>query len=254
MIGRIIALLLVAAGSLAAGDSGGVWLETAEQAVARVYAYTDFKELKDIKGGKAEEICRKIVVEEDDTPFLWKQVIGRYVWEVKLNNIYLDMPDWDPWLRQTKNGKNFTALVDVETGVLYRVYSKINYDDPDLAPEPPPESATVWGIAEHEVYAAFPSAPPAVALHEALNAASGSNPLAAKEVIAVCVMYSHLDQEAIPVWSITGRGIPDMGMLGGDDVPPYARKRMRTVVNAEDGKPLFMTNMPRVLPRPEDRK
>jgi len=93
-----------------------------------------------------------------------------------------------------------------------------------------------------------------VSLDEALDAACGSNPLAAKEIIAVCVMFSHLDQEPVPVWSITGRGIPDMGMLGGDEVPLYYKNRMRTIVNALDGKAWIMTNSPNVLPRPEDRK
>lgn len=243
-------LLLTMAGTSATAEK----LMTAEQAVKRVYEYTGFDELKDMSAEKAGSACRRITIIEDDTPFLYKEVIGRDVWEVRLDDIKLTMADWDENLQRSHNGKDLIALVDIETGVLYRVYSSLEYEDPDLAPEPPAESATVWQTLSRKVYTGFPQEPPAVSLREALNAACGSNPLEAKEIIAVCVLFSHQGAEPVPVWAITGRGIPASELAGDEDVPVYLRNRARTIVNAVDGKAWIVTNTPRVLLKPEDRK
>ena len=256
----LIALMLSSAAVLLLAGTGRLGqdcsIETAQQAVGQVYEYTGFEAIAEVSDSMAAEIARLEIVENDDTPFLYEYVNGRTVWKVKLDQIRLNLPRRSPEAIANQTPKNFEAWLDAETGQLLKIFSQIDGYDSTLAPEPPPESSTVELRCTGEVLVEYPEYSPSVCLVEALGNAAGSSPVLAKEILAVFVMWSYLDRPPRPVWSITGRGIPPMPLLGApvkDDTPIYTRNRRRTIVDATTGVFLLITDSPHVLLRPEDR-
>jgi len=253
------ALVLCSAAVCPAGADGqsdeGRSIETAQQAVRRAYEYTGFTEIKDLPPKAASEIAELITVESDETPFLSDSVVGCRAWQVWLNNVWLNSEKWDQAVVQQYNPKNFIVLLDSATGRLFKVYSKFDGHDPDLAPEPPADTAAVLMRMSGEEYVSFPADPPPVSFFTALGSAAGSNPLQAREIIAVYVLYSDTGNPTKPCWCITGRGIPPLDLFPNSSRwPAYMRNRMRSIVDATTGEFIGMTTSPPVMVRDEDRR
>jgi len=264
MVGRISAYvvwaaLVVCSAAVCPQDTNGQSddgrsIETARQAVRRAYEYTGFEEIAEVSDSAAE-IARLEIVENDDTPFLYEYVNGRTVWKVNLDQVRLKPPRRSPEAIANQTPKNFEAWLDAETGQLLKIFSKIDGYDSTLAPEPPTESAMVQLRHTKEAFTGFVTEPPPITLTQALDNAGGTSPLAAKELLAVCVMWSHRDKAPVPVWSITGRGVKPLRIGSGKESGPmYTRNRRRAVVDARTGELLYVSNLPHVLLRPEDRR
>jgi hypothetical protein len=224
--------------------------------VQRAYQYTGFEEIKSVPQTAAAEMASCMTLQEDNTPFLNDSVTGRTVWVTMLNDVRLTLPSWNQSWVETYNPKNFTAIVDSVTGRLFKIYSTSEVEDSNLAPEPPPDTAANMMKMMGEQYVGFPAQPPTVTFLEALDKACGSDPLRAKEILAVYVLYvnkfSDVAKQPRPVWCITGRGIEPLDFHTVDG-PLYMRNRRRTVVDAMTGKVLWITNQPSVMHREQDK-
>lgn len=233
--------------------ASGIAIQTPQMAVDRAFAYTGFKELKRISGAALGEQVQLMSVVADETPYLSDSIVGKRVWRVKMNKVFLDLSNCGRQFVENQQPKNYEAWIDSATGVMYKIFSEPVMNDPDLAPEPPADTATAMMRSSGDIYLGFPTKPPAVSFLEALNNAAGSNPLMAKEIIAWCVLISDSDGSSMPVWQIIGRGIPPFEIHPRPHLPMYHRNRQRSTVDATTGNLLSVSNNPHVLWREEDK-
>ena len=246
-----VAMLVLAGGAFSAElaeiDTSGA-VRTAEEAVERAYRYTGFQEIKSVPQTAAAGMASCMTLPEDNTPFLNDSVTGRPVWIVQLNDVRISSPNWlSSWIDRY-NPKSYTAVIDSATGRLFKIYSTAEVEDPDLAPEPPADIAAVKLKTTGEEYLGFPSQPPLVTFSQALAQASGSDPLRAKEILAVCVIESDKfvdGGEPRVVWCITGRGIEPLD-IHPTKAPLYMRNRRRTIIDATTGGLIGITTSPSV--------
>ena len=226
-------------------------ISTSDGAVARAMLYTGFDKQKVLAKSVLSVTTTLTVIEDDFTPFLSDSIIGKSVWKVVVEGVKLDFPSLRGLTQQPT--RTFEILIDSATGRCFGAYSYFDGHDPDMAPEPPSDTATTMLRGTTEIWHGFPTSPPHITLAQAIDKAVGSNPVQAKEIYATCVMWSHLGKPAKPVWSIIGRGIPPFGWGRGQALRPlYTRNRMRTVVDATTGDPIYVDNLPRVMMRPGD--
>jgi len=241
----ILAIVFIASAQVATAQP----ITTPVEAFNRAYLYTGFKEIKSVTPTAASAMasCERMI--RDDTPFLSDSTIGRPVWLVELRNVRIESTNWlSSWIDRY-NPKSFIAVIDSTSGRLLKIYSVPRVEDPDLAPEPPPDTAAVLMRSAGEQYLGFPSEPPKVTFSEAIGNAIGSDPLRAKEIIAVYVSYSYACQdggEPRPAWCITGRGIEPFD-LHPTTKPLYMRNRRRTIIDATTGKMIAITTDPPVM-------
>ena len=97
-------------------------IESAQEAVARAFEYTGFREIKDVSDSRADEIARLATAADSTTPYLSDTIDGLRVWEVRLDSVFLDLPGCHPDWVQKYNPKSFIALIDSATGRLLKVY------------------------------------------------------------------------------------------------------------------------------------
>jgi hypothetical protein len=224
-------------------------IDSPQAAVKRVFQYTGFKEIKDISREQAEQIAHMVTARDSTTPFLSKRIDGARAWEVKLDSVFLDFPTWNQEMVQRQNQKNFIALIDSASGLLLKIYSQLGYYDPDLAPEPLAAIAeNHWHGLSFGYFNSLPRTPLITALGEALT----SNPLKAKELLALHVIYRNL-QDTLSAWIILGRGVPPIPGDPRDDAPDYVKNRVITVVNDETGRLRAAFTAPPVELREEDK-
>ena len=190
-------------------------------------------------------------IASDNTPFLANIIVGRRVWKVKINDVALSLPSWVPSFAAKQRPRDYEVWIDSATGVLFRIESRSQVVDTDLAPEPPSDTATKMLKGCGEAWLGFPETIPPITFQEALNAAGAANPVEAREIVAWCVMFSLSGKPAIPTWQIIGRGIPPFEFHEHPERPLYKRNRMRSVVDAVTGKEIMFSNMPWVLDRGE---
>ncbi len=190
-------------------------------------------------------LARRFTVERDDTPFVWRELVGAAAWRVEFANVSLDIKAAaagakDPFQR------TFVVLMLEETGRVWSVRSIWPEPVADLKPEPPPDVAEAQMRPEKDVYVGLATENPRINFQDALgivlNNGVGS-PFQAKEIDAVYVMESERNSVPRPVWAITLRGIPPLP-VSDPSIPVWQRNRMRNVVNANTGKLLFATNSP----------
>lgn len=192
--------------------------------------------------------AQRVTVDSDDTPFLAKQLIGIYAWQVTFENVSLQLKSaikgfQDPYTRK------FIVLIREDTGQLWSVKSFFHENVPDLKPEPSAQAAEAQLRPEKEIYTGLPPENPQITFLEALDIVltqgSGS-PFLAKEIHAVYVMESEMGSEPRPVWAVTLRGIPPIPVSGpyADTIPVWQLNRMRHLIHAQTGVLLFATNSP----------
>jgi hypothetical protein len=224
-------------------------IASAQGALERAYAYTGFPRSSSGTDPTSTDTAFMVTMEENETPFLSDYVRGRRVWDVKIRQVTLYLPDWVPSFAAVQKPRDYDIWIDSATGVLFKIESRSEVADPDLAPEPPSDTATRMLRGCGEAWLGFPPTPPLVTFHEALNAAGAANPVEAKEIIAWHVMFSKDGNPPFPTWQIIGRGIPPLEFHEHPDRPLYLRNRMRSVVDAATGKEIMFSNMPGVLIR-----
>ncbi len=205
-------------------------------------------ELTELNVVSEKSAAERVTVNSDNTPFLWRQRIGKRAWLVTFVNVSLKLPSAiagyrDPYRRQ------FDVLLDEDSGELLSITSLFRGAAPDMRPQPSGEVAERQLSAEKETYEGVPAEDPRVtflgALDIILSKGMGS-PFLAKEIFAVYVMEARMGSPARPVWAITLRGIPPISAHGpyADEVPVWQRNHMRNVIDAKTGEFLFATNSP----------
>jgi hypothetical protein len=205
----------------------------------------------------------RVDVNDDNTPFLHRQINGRKnIWRAEFKNVRLK-------LKSTVRGfkdryvRTFEVLIDPNTGHLLRIKSSCDVNDPDMLPEPPACHAEKQIKKHGEIYHGFPNEPPKANLLDALDGVGIGSPLLAKEIHAVYVLHSSASRKHRRVWVVTLRGIPYRPLKGvppefahipDEEIAPiWQRNRIRNVVDAVTGKPLFATTCPQPLP-PKGKK
>ena len=238
------------------GQQSGKPLTSESDVGAYVDGLTGFSKLPGIT-----KSFEKVDVNDDNTPFLHKQINGRKgVWRVRIGNVRLKLRSGVPGFKD-RYVRNFELLIDPNTGDLLRITSRFDGNDPNMLPEPPAAYAEKQFLSGEEVYHGFPAQAPKINFLEALNSV-GSNgigsPFLAKEIYAVYVMHSEKGRPHRAVWAITLRGIPYRPLTGKplslidvpDEqvVPVWKRNKMRNIVDATTGKVLFATSSPSPMP------
>lgn len=222
-------------------------LKNDRDAIDRAMEATQFAQLAGIQSS-----ARLVSATDDNTPFLSKELIGRKVWRVEVDNVSLKLRSAVPGFKDHYLRK-FVVILDAATGEVRKVVSKFHGNAPEMRPEPAPARAESQLRASQEIYHGWPEEPPQISFLEALDAVlSGGigSPFEAKEIIGVYVLESKMGSEPRPVWAITLRGIPPLQGHGpgADTVPVWQRNHIRNVVDARTGKCLFATN----VPQPDD--
>ena len=243
----LLAIVFVASAQVATAQP----ITTPVEAFNRAYLYTGFKEIKSMTPTAASAMasCERMI--RDNTPFLNDSIAGRPVWLVQLKGVRIETSKWPRSWVERYNPKDFTAVIDSATGRLFKIYSTAEIQDSNLAPEPPPGVAAVEMKQTGEEYIGFPGEPPEVSFLQALGAASGSDPLRAREILAVCVIETDKfvdGGEPKVVWCITGRGIEPLD-LHPTKAPLYMRNRRRTIIDATTGELIGITTSPTVQVR-----
>jgi hypothetical protein len=220
----------------------------ATQAIDRASRLTALGTLTNTKKISALES----VVQNDRTPFLWKQLDGRPCWKVDFADVSLRLKSSIPSFRDNYLRK-FSVLLDRDTGQLISVFSQYDYKDkdkdPDLRPQPSGEAAESQLSGQEEIYHGLPPREPRHTFLEALDIVLSKgigSPFVAKEIYGSYVLESRSGGPQYSVWVITLNGLPPIPVDGphGDSVPVWQRNHMRNVIDDETGVNLFATNSP----------
>jgi hypothetical protein len=192
--------------------------------------------------------AQRITIQDERTPYIWKQYIGQMAWSVEFAEVALKFKTSMPNFEDSYTRK-FVVLLDEKTGQLISITSRFEGKDPDLRQQPSGEAAESQLKAEDEFYYGLPTKEPKLtflaALEVVLNKGVGS-PFLAKEIYANYVLHSRGGSPQRAVWVITLRGLPPIAAHGpgADQVPIWQRNHMRNVVDDETGVNLFATNSP----------
>jgi hypothetical protein len=192
--------------------------------------------------------AERIKIVEDNTPFLWKQFIGKQAWQVKFEDGSLKLKSAIPGF-QDKYKRNFIVLLDEATGKLLKVQSKYEGEAPEMRPAPTGASAEAQLRGDQENYLGLPTTNPHHNFLEALDLVLSKgvgSPFLAKEINGVYVIHTKMNSDPKPVWVITLRGLPPIPIGGPqeDAVPEWQRNHMRNVIDDVAGIVLFATNNP----------
>ncbi len=218
-------------------------LTNEDEAIERALELTGFDELSDVKTS-----AERVTIRQDDTPFLWRTIVGRLAWRVKIEQVSLQLPSATPGFKDEYQ-RTFQVQLDANTGTLLGITSKYDGKAPDMRPAPSAQVAEDQLRPEEEMYHQLPDVDPKLRLLDALDVvlAKGiGSPFVAKEIHAVYVMHSRMGSDQRAVWAITLRGLPPMQAHGpyADSVPAWQRNHMRNVIDAMTGESLFATNSP----------
>lgn len=211
-------------------------------------ATTQAVRLTHLDSASRKTTARRVTVATADTPFLWRQLIGKAAWRVDFEDASLKLRSAVPGFPDAYR-RTFTVLLDESSGQLLGVASPFDGHDPDLRPLPSGDVAERQLRSEQEVYHGLPAHAPKLSFVEALDrvlTGGIGSPFLAKEIHAVYVLHSRMGSPPRPVWVITLRGLPPMTVRGPDagSIPVWQRNHMRNVVDAETGDVLFATNSP----------
>jgi hypothetical protein len=245
----LIALICFISVALVAGDkppSGTMpkrnMMCAADQAFALALKYTGFSKLAGFStaGQPQPEL---VTITDDQTPFLHVLINDRSIWHI----LFKQVPIAHPNNKDAMYYRDFSILLDSESGRLLRIYARKNESDSGILPLPPPAVAEQqMKNAGAEEYLGLPENIPKITFIEAIRNVFG-NPETALEIIAVYVIDKRMNHEPCPVWAIDLRGIPPVPTInpGGDEkVPVRQRNHFRTVIDAETGHQLFFNNVP----------
>ncbi len=161
------------------------------------------------KAGRQPVDAELTVLGKDDTPFLSDQIVGRPLWKVTV-------PDWSPKLQSSPPGagepvgRTLDILLDPIDGKLLGIETRSAENDPRSfrsfnAEE---EERDLLGSGDQR-YHGFPVNPPSLSFSDALEALErgGAEPLGAKQIAAVWVVWSGGSVGPKPMWVITLRSV-----------------------------------------------
>lgn len=185
------------------------------------------------------------IAEKDETPRLRQKVLGRPVWRITVPNWSFALDSSPPGFRD-KYKRTVDVVLDAKDGFLVSVRSRWPENEPSIAPEPDAASAAEqMERAGGEKYLEFPIALPAISFLGALDTIqrSGGAPLSSKQIVGQYVVRSTRYHKPRSIWAITFRGVPPIKPPPG--LPTDAIYQRRWIVDAETGKWLSMSNIPK---------
>lgn len=226
-----------------------VKFRTESEVAAYVDSITGFRNIKGIT-----KTFKHVVINDDNTPFLHKQINGRKnVWVSEYKDFKLELKSSS---NEDKYKRNFKVYVDSNDGTLLKITSKFEGFDQNLLPEPNAALAEKKIRNVSEVYLGIPKESPKINFLDALDAVIIGNPFEAKEIDAIYTWNAKGGKEPRRVWVITLRGLPPQDFIlpysptyGIQEQPAvWQRNHIRNIVDADSGKCLFSS----FAPQPED--
>ncbi len=196
-------------------------------------------------------IAEILVLEEDDTPYLSKKLIGKPHWHVVLPDRKLELPS-SPENYRDPYSRTFEVLLNPIDGRVIKLKSRWPDGVPQIDPEPDAASATeqLRG-AGNEVYHGFPNEDPHISFIDAADSIQlgGAAPVMSKQISASYVMWSRVGRFKTPrpVWAITLRGV--MPVMPREGMSREAVYQYRYVVDARTGEYLCGGNTPHPVRR-----
>jgi len=187
-----------------------------------------------------------IKVKDDNTPFLASKLEHKTLWQVVVYDWKLDSPSAPPAERENSRTRTFDVLVRPEDGRVVKVRSRWPQGETMMAPEPSGvEKTCVLYGSGHTTYHDFGDKDPPVNLYEALvslyRAGCGGQPLTAKQILAIPVMWSNCGHQTPRlVWVINLRGVMPSFTIEENPEPKY---EWNYIVDAETGEPLLAGNV-----------
>jgi hypothetical protein len=218
-------------------------IDTESQSIARAMAFTHFNSLPGVSTSSL-----RIVVSEDNTPFLAKNIVKRQAWSVEVDNVSLKLKSAVPNFKD-RYVRTFFVVIDQQTGQLLRITSESAGTATDLRSPPTADTAETQLRASGETYHDLPLEVPKVSFLDALDAVLSrgkGSPFLAQRIRAAYVIESDGGAAPRPVWAITLEGIPPMQPHGRrpTEVPAWQRDHIRNIVDATSGAVLFATTIP----------
>jgi hypothetical protein len=188
-----------------------------------------------------------VKVDFDNTPFLVSKLERKTFWQVTVYDWKLDSPSAPTRERENSRTRTFDVLVRPEDGRVVKVRSRWPEGEPMMAPEFGAGDATCHTFGGGwTIYHDFPDKDPQISLLDALvvlyHAGCGGQPLTAKQILAIPVVWSNVGHETPrPVWVINLRGVfPGWAI----EENPEPKHEWRYIVDAETGKVLIAGNVP----------
>jgi hypothetical protein len=195
-----------------------------------------------------------LVLEEDDTPYLSKKLLGKPLWHVVLPDRKLELPS-SPENYHDRYSRTFDVLLNPIDGRVIKLKSRWPEGVPQIDPEPDGASATEQlARSGNEVYHGFPNEDPHVSFIDAVDSIQrgGDGPLTAKQISGSYVMWSTMGrfETPRPVWAITLRGV--LPVMPRPGMPLEAIYQYRLIVDAKTGEYLCGGNTPRPVRSAKD--
>ncbi|UCC31794.1 MAG: hypothetical protein JSU86_05855 [Phycisphaerales bacterium] len=198
-------------------------------------------------GGSVATSAELSVLEEDNTPYLSKQLIDSPLWQVVVRDWSLKLKS-APTDAKDEYVRTVDVFLDPQKGHLLKMRSRWPVNEPRIAPEP---SAAVaedqFRAGSDERYHGFPDDAPKITFLDALDGMyrGGVSAFGAKQIVAQCVIRSTMFDERKVVWAITLRGVTPYRPRAG--WPRDARYEYRYIVDAVTGTYESASNRPRPI-------
>jgi len=184
---------------------------------------------------------------DDNTPFLVTKLDRKTFWQVTVHDWKLDSLSAPPSERENSRTRTFDVLVRPEDGRVVKVRSRWPEAEPMMAPEFGDTDGTCHTFGSgRAIYHDFPKTDPRVTLLDALvslyHAGCGGQPLTAKQILAIPVMWSNCGHQTPRlVWVINLRGVMPQWTI---EENPQPKHEWKYIVDADTGKPLLAGNVP----------
>ncbi len=220
----VVAFALVVAQTQAESNR----LETREDAYNKAIEITGFNSKQFPLNNMAAEQLELSVLQQGNIPYLADSVIDKEVWQIRFDNVKLDLPGWAGSWIENQIEKDYSVFLDAGTGRLIQITGRSDTAVAFFYDSIYRERGDRLLSNSGERYTGFPDSLPPVTFEKALEAAVFSSPLMAEEIHAVCAYWAHLEKEPKLVWMITANGVPYSEILRTTQV--------RTIIDAETGK------------------
>jgi len=212
---------------------------TSEAAVERAVAYTGFDKAEGydpVKSVKAE----KVLIENDNTPFVADKINGRMAWKVYFKDIPVGQQS------AVIRNRDFEVTLDPETGKLIKIFSvSDDAGSSDTLPQPSADVAERWFTDRKYVFEKLPDKMCKFTFWEALQKVRIASPSVTKIIKAYYWDYSDRGGEHPYTWLIILRGIEEpIPNAGPVKSPDWSINFSMVVVEAITGRPQGTTTAP----------